>query len=333
LLYKILTGDRFTTAVIILLIAIGIWMPAFLSPEIVSVRDSESFMPFYSLLSLGLEGNLMLSRILAFGIMILEAVMLVRINAKFVLIQQRTFLPALFFVILAGHSPVLLQMNPVLPAVLFLLIVLDIIFHSYRDEPNSYRFFEAGIFLGLGSLFYAPLIYMLLFIWIANAVQRPFYWREYFFPFLGSLIPYIFVFAFIFFEDKSIPEFLSRIKSNFVFSFNFPEYHWVYWGFAIYLAFMILLAGVFMMSVFQFRKIYIRDYFMVLFWLFICGTVVFIFLSGFNTEISYIIAISVSYILANYFINARKIIANKMLLYLFLGYVIFLGVNNFMRIF
>jgi hypothetical protein len=326
--YKIITGDRFLSAFIILLIAFGMWIPAFLSPEIIIDRQVSGAMPFYSILIPVLEGHVLWSKILAFGLVLFESVLLVRINARYILVQQKTFLPALFFIAIASHSPVLLQWNPVLPATVFIILVLEIIFRSYRDEPNSYRFFEAGILLGLGSLFYAPLGYLLVFIWIACGVQRPFYWREYFFPVLGFLVPYIFVFAVLFFWDKSLMDFVEKLKSNFVFKIDFPQYPWIYWVFAAYLALLILVAGVYLLKVFQFRKIYIRDYFKVFFWLFIAASLVYLFLSGFNTGISYIIALPISYILTNYFINARKGLGNKLLFYLLLGYVFILALNN-----
>jgi hypothetical protein len=223
-----------------------------------------------------------------------------------------------------------MQWNPVLPAAVFLTLVLQIIFKSYGDDPNSYRFFEAGIFLGLGSLFYAPLVYLLVFIWLAGMVQRPFYWREYLFPVIGLLVPYVFVLAFLFFGDKSIPEFFMMMKSNFVFESGFPEYLWIYWIFAGYLTLLIVIASVYMLKVFQFRKIYVRDYFMVLFLLFVTVTIVYLFFSGFDTGISYLVAISMSYMLTNYFINARKSVGNKVMFYLLIAYVVFLAVNNFL---
>jgi hypothetical protein len=209
---------------------------------------------------------------------------------------------------------------------MFLILVLDIVFRSYRDEPNSYRYFEVGITLGVGSLFYAPLAYLLIFIWFAVMVQRPFYWREFIFPLLGLLVPYIFVFAFLFFTDKSIPEFLFILKSNFTFDIKLPEYLWIFWIFIGYLVLLIIIATIYLLKVFQFRKIYIRDYFMVLFWLFITGLIIFAFFSGLNFRIIYMLAIPISYLLTNYFVNAKKSIGNKILIYVFLGYTLFLAI-------
>ena len=322
--YKIILSDRFQTASIIFLYALCIWMPAFLSPEIIYTGD-ENYMPFYRLTNRLFEGHILLSKLVSFGLMFFEAILLVRINIKFVLMQHKTFMPALFFVVLAGFNPILMQWNPVLPAALFVILVLDIIFRSCHNDPDSYSYFNAGILLGLGSLFYAPLIYLAGFIWLAIMVQRPFYWREYLFPILGILIPYIFVFAYLFIADQDITDFLLVLKSNFIIHPGFPKSHWIYWVFAGYLALLLAIANVFILRVFQFRKNYIRDYFLILFWLFIISSLLYIFISGYDIGITYLIAIPISFMFANYFINARKNTGNKMLLYMLLCYVLFMA--------
>jgi hypothetical protein len=332
MLYRIITGDRPLTVFIIFLIALGIWIPAFLSNEIIPYASSSDAMPLYVLLASALEKLPFLNRFFALFLVLLEAFMLVRINARFVLIQQRNFLPALFFIIVAGHAKDLLQLNPALFGAFFIILVLFIIFLSYRDEADSYRFFEAGLALGLGSLFYAPLIWFLVFIWIASAVQRPFFWREYFFPLIGLLVPYAVVFAYLFLSEKSIPELITVLISNLHWISSFPDFNWTYWVFAVYLTLIILIASIFLLKVFQFRKIYIRDYFMVLFWLFNCASAIFIFLSNYNRGMTYIIAIPVSFIFTNYFINARKNFGNKLLLYILLIYIAFLTIYNILSI-
>lgn len=324
MLYKIITGDRLVTAGLIFLIATALWIPAFLSPE----SYSDQSMQVFSIINTFSGEKSLLSVLFAFVLMLFEAFLLVRINAKLVLVQQKTFLPALFFILIASHIPELLQWNPVLPASLFVILVLEMIFRSNNDQPNSYRFFESGILLGIGSLFYLPLVYMLVFIWIACLVQRPFYWREYLFPVLGLLVPFLFVFSFMYLKDKNIPELIQKLQSNFAFSFSFPVFGWQRLVFSVYTGFLVLVASIFLLKVFQFRKIYIRDYFLVLFWLFTISFLMYLFLTGFNNGIIYLTAISISYILTNYFMNARKSVLNKLVLYILLGFVLVVGVMD-----
>lgn len=329
--YRVITGDRFISAIIIFLIAVLIWSPAFFSFEQAEIVVDSSGMPFHVFLSNSINSEHFISHISTFFLLLFEAFLLVRINARYILIQQKTFLPALFFIIITSFTPELHIWNECLPATLFVILFLDLIFGSYSDEPNTYKIFEAGILLGLGSLFFLPLVYLLPFIWIACMVQRPFYWREFVFPVIGLILPYIFLFSILFFTEKSIPDFFNLMKDQFIFSFTFPHFVWIYLAFITFLTLLILMASVYLLKVYQFRKIYIRDYFMVLFWLFISALLIYFLFSGFNIGAVYLIAIPVSYILTNYFITAKKSLGNKILLYSLLGLSFFLSASSFFK--
>ncbi len=75
---------------------------------------------------------------------------------------------------------------------------------------------------------------------------------------------------------------------------------------------LILIASLYMLRVYQFKKIYIRNYYMIFFWLFVSSLVFFV-LTRFDPGIIYVFALPVSYILSNYFINSRKTLGNRIL--------------------
>lgn len=328
MLYRILTGDRFLTIVFILIIGIGIWIPFFIGSEITLNRQYGTGMPFFQYTNTLLSGRLFLSRLLSAVLVFIEAMLLVRINGKYVLIQKRTYLPALFFVLIVSSNKELLEWNPVLPAAVFVIIVLDILLGSHKNSPDSYRFFDTGIILGLGSLFYAPLVFIIAIIWISKIVQRPQFWREYLFPILGFIVPYVFLFAILFFRNEHFPTFFNNLSQNILFGIEFPEFHLTYWIFIAFLAFLVALSSIYFLGVFKFRKIYLRDYFLVLFWLFIITVIIYLFLSGTNPGIGYLMGIPLSFILSNYFINSKKSLPNKLLLFGFVMYILFLSYSS-----
>jgi hypothetical protein len=49
--------------------------------------------------------------------------------------------------------------------------------------------FDAGLLIGLASLFYLPYAFLLVVIWASISVIRPFHWREYVLPLLGTALP------------------------------------------------------------------------------------------------------------------------------------------------
>ena len=316
MLYKLITGNKNLTVFIIFLICLIIRIPSFFSDEARGFEVQEIQMPFHSLLIHLLQGNVLLSRIIAFIFVLIQSFLLYRINLRFVLIQKRTYLPFLLFVVLTGFIPELHSLNEVLIASLFIILATGILMSSNEAESNSYKFFDAGLMIGLGMMFYSPMIYFLIYLWISTSVLRSFYWREYVYPVLGIIIPVIFYLAWLFLNDLSLIDFFERFGSSL---FNgFPEFtiDWPGKLFIAYSALIILLSSIYMLRVFQFRKVYIRSYFMMLFWLFVISMMIFVLVSGFYVEMIYIISIPVTFIMTYYFTTNRESWLNKVLLYL-----------------
>ncbi|MCK4920519.1 MAG: hypothetical protein KAS71_05700, partial [Bacteroidales bacterium] len=91
---------------------------------------------------------------------------------------------------------------------------------------------------------------------------------------------------------------------------------------------IIMISSIYMLNIFQFRKIFIRNYYLVFFWIFVISLIVFVFFSSLDMGIAYIIGIPVAFILSNYFYNARKTIGNRILFGMILIVFIFNGLNQ-----
>ena len=63
--------------------------------------------------------------ILSFLMVSLMAFLLVNFNTTVFFIHERTFLPALFYVLLGGFFPDHQLLNPVLPASIFLMLAIN----------------------------------------------------------------------------------------------------------------------------------------------------------------------------------------------------------------
>ena len=274
-------------------------------------------MPLYALIDGIFVNKISLSKFIAFLFLLFQAIMMIRINARYVLIQERTFLPAFFFLVISSFFPSLLHFSPFIFGSFFILMMLEIIFSVYKAEANSYRFFESGLLIGIASLFYAKLIFLLPFLWIISLILRPFFWREWLFPVLGLSVLYLIVLSILFLGDKAPMSIFDTLSESLHFNYSFKT-DWTNLTFSGYLFILILMASIYMLKVFQFRKIYIRDYYLSFFWLFVLSLLIFVFLSGFEIGMIYILAIPISFILSNYFINSRSIRVKNILFMLFL---------------
>ncbi len=328
--YRIITGDKALSTLFILIIALLTWMPAFFKPEFIS--PSLSFqMPLDYFIRGTLRVNVLILNLIAFLLIIIQGFMLVRISTKYIVVQKRTFLPALFYIIISGYIPELQQLNGLLIANFFIIFIINILIISPASEPNSYGFFNTGLFIGLGSLFYAPLLYFLLFIWISTLILRTFYWREFLFPVLGIITPYILLLGGMFLYRINLTEFFEMMidqlyNGSHNFNMDLPNKIFV-----TYTILLFLIANVYLLKVYQFKKNYIRNFFLIMFWLFIITLIVFTIVSGFNKYLTYILSIPIVYILTNYFVTTRNTWGNKLLLYIFILGIIFVSMNEWMK--
>ena len=84
---------------------------------------------------------------------------LTRISVNYLIIQRRTQLPALFLISnssFAFHGELF---SGAIIASIFILLAMDRLFGSIDKQSPSLRFFDAGIILAFGSLFYFNIVF------------------------------------------------------------------------------------------------------------------------------------------------------------------------------
>lgn len=286
---------------VILILSIGLWLPSFLhAPGTLFFFDKAS-MPLYKLFTNMMTVDSMVGRILTFLLILLQAFLLVRMNTRFIFINNRTYLPALFYILLTASVPALQRLNPVIFSGFFLILALDQIFDSYKVNRLAYEFFTASIFMGIATLFYPYMLYFSFILWVSLATLKPFRWREWMFTILGYLVPFYFAFSYfyVFFnQPKRLWDDFSSVLLN-----NFPSVHYSIpiIVFACFILFLMALASQYMMKTYGSKKILPRKAFAIFLWLFILSVVIYLLNKNVSAEILYIAAIPVSFLMAHYF--------------------------------
>jgi len=318
MLLRFFSGDRPSNAFWAGFLALLLWIPSFLSDYTFAFEYPEKPMVLYGLIQSIFSHHPRISKIFAFLFTLLLAYMIDRINSRYILIQQRTLLPSFFFLMITSFFQITHHFSAFLFASFFFLIAIELIFSVYKAEPDSYRFFDAGLLIGLAGIICLRFIYLIVFIWIVGIILRPFYWREYIFPLLGMFLPFAITGGIHYFVHGDLNLFIDVLKQNFLIHQLTFQGTYINLAFAGFMVFLIFIVSVYMLKVFQFRKIYIRNYYLALFWLFIVSLVIFVFLSGYGSRMIYVLAIPVSFILSNYFMNSRSRRAKNILFTLFL---------------
>ncbi len=287
------------------LIGISLWIKSFLHPHPMSFFYDSHPMPLYALtLSLVSKGKA--SILLALALLIITGFMLIRLNTRFIFIQDRTHLPLFFYLCITGGMVFLHQLNPVVPASIFILLALERMLASYRIDRLSMNPFEASFLLGIASLFYAPAGLFLVLLWFAQALLRPSYWKEWLYTILGFALPYIFLYGYYYLSGRDFHvqtrELLTFLEQN----PHTPALSVTYRIYIGYILLMVLISSIFMLRVFQAKKILARRTFNLLFWWFILSIAIYFLVPSASYEMIIIAVIPVSFILAHYF-NYTKI--------------------------
>lgn len=135
-------------------------------------------------------------------LLLLLSIYLLRINQRFMVISQPTYLPAFLFVLYASIIPDLQRFTPVLPAAAAYIYMIEVLFRHYELRRIAFTMLKVSFFIGISSFFYAPALYMLIPLWIGMALLRPFFWREWVYSFIGISLPFIFYLAIGFLQDS-----------------------------------------------------------------------------------------------------------------------------------
>ncbi|OFX21194.1 MAG: hypothetical protein A2041_04840 [Bacteroidetes bacterium GWA2_31_9b] len=327
----ILKSNRPFVIILAIISGIALWSFTLFHQPVLEFQADTISMLFYKLLIGLFKNNILFLTVFAFILVIIQGLLLVWVNQKFILINFRTFLPAFFYIIISSSFVAIQMINPILIGNFFIFFALFNIYKIYRSDYALNDIYIAGFFTAIASLFWAPFAIFILLIWIALIILRPFIGREWIVSILGFLTPIFFTFLifYVFFDNNTLINILNNIKLEYTSITDFKNIHLSYILFYSLLFLIILIASLNLISSFQNRKIKTRKYFVINFWYFIIGLGIFLFFKRSSFEIIYILSIPISYLLSDYFYSFKKNhIQNAILILLYAG-LIYIQIAHF----
>jgi hypothetical protein len=302
------------TVFLIVIVLILLWIGAFLKlKEGFSLYFDLDPMPLYGVISDLTGTHPVPGLFLSFILLSVMIFLMVNLNTVFFFINERTFLPALFYILLSGLFPQYQLLNPAIISALFLMMAIKRIMESYRVQGTAYSFFDAGILISVGSLFYINLIWFGLITFIGILLLRPFNFKEILLSIIGLLTPFILAIAIYYVLGRDPFDFLNIIVYNMFekedeFAFN----PFTIAGIA-FTGLLMLMAITQLFMVIGTKKIQSRKVFSVLLWIFIISVVVYFLIPSVSIEMIWITAIPVSYYLSHYMIFVRRKVITEVL--------------------
>ncbi len=316
MLLRLIKNNRAGGIVFIIILMMLLWLKSFLHPVMI---EPDKSMPFYDAVFGWISQTKILSVLTGLVFYAILIVLIVRFNVIHFLLEDRSYMPAVFFLLLNVSFPHPLQINPFLISTVFMVLALLILIKGDEHRADPLALFNATLLLAVGSLFYLKVIWFIPFLWITAAVIRPLKWRGLINPILVLSMMALFhvCYYWVFRDDLSL---FTRILHNNleIYDVQVPHFETAVWILFSYLFLLIAVSSFHLLSRYQARKIIIRKLYKVLFMLFVYCTLFYILISGYNPEVIILLAIPVAYLFSNYFQRKKNHWIHEVMIWIWL---------------
>lgn len=184
------------------MIAALIWAPSIIVPETYFEQNST-----FSLLDINLhwiEAHASIFIWVSFLITLISALAVNQILREYDLVNMHSTAGLLVFILFTSALPMLASVNSfILINVMLIMCILGILKLSVVENPISVVF-NASFYLGIASLLFTPLVYLIVFIWIALLMNRHLAFRNFLISIAGMLLPYLFIFTWFYLQETAI---------------------------------------------------------------------------------------------------------------------------------
>jgi len=206
--YKSGTFLQFAIFAVILVLT---WLPAFVHPVMPAISQFDG--PLYSHLVITIGRFPILSVSVALALVIIQAFILFYVFQANGFFKRTNFLPAIIILLAYSWNIHYQTLHAMLPAGIMLIISLNAIMKMYGRQAAFHQVFTAAFSTGIAALFYIPLAYLLVMIWLSLITYRVSSWRDYAVSLVGFTVPVIYYFSWLFLNDEW-PEGLRRLADS-----------------------------------------------------------------------------------------------------------------------
>ena len=312
-----------------LVVAVLLWLPALLKPEGYSFYNGENQGLLYAPLFSVTEKYPLLQVIIALLIVLFLSFLIQQIKISFSLIKIRTKLAAAVFILLSGGFTALHTLHPVYFAAIFMMLALYSLFSVFNNPEPVTHFFNAGLFISLGMLFYFNTAVLLpAFLFSVSVMRREPRFRDYVVLFIGFLVPWLFAFSYAFFADR-LNEVLFIFRDNIMTPVSHFFKNYLLIGYGSLLILLTLIGSVKMMQVYDMSKVSTRKYFSVLFIIFFFTILGFTLIPAASQEMLILSIIPLSFLIANLFTTINSVFWSEFLFTLLVLATIFMQVARY----
>jgi hypothetical protein len=242
----------------------------------------------------------MAANVAAFLLVFFQATALNITIGRYRVASELSLLPGVFYCLFCSLMPDFLVLSSVLLANTFVILALFYLFDTYKNSYVAGRIFDAGLWLGVASLFHFS--YILFIIWgiIGLGILRGLRGKEFLMFIIGYSIPFFLLSVFCFWHGI-----LPQVGNHFLFNinlFNFIRYdsQTLYVKLGVLSLVLLLVLGA-STQFFSRRNMTVQKYLSILYWLILLGGLTITFQSGVSLVHFLVVSVPVGVLLSMVF--------------------------------
>ena len=193
--------------VVIALMAIALWIPAFVSGK-VTMGLNEPVIPIFNLVDRLLSFSPIAQHAFAFLLLVLETLIFNAIMVNNQIVGKVGTMGAFVFVLLMSLTRTQTNFYPFALSVFFILLAISNLFEVYQLPNPELNLLKAGVFVALASMCYFPAIILIVWVFVSLPIAKKGSLRLQLIPIFGFLFVYFlyFVGVFIFGDFRALLE-------------------------------------------------------------------------------------------------------------------------------
>jgi len=320
ILLRLFKDSRATGILGILLLSVAVFLRSLIHP---GPLEPYVGMPFYRLIFGAIHTVPFVDRLAALLMVWLLGYLIIQLGARYVLLDQRSYMPGLFLLLFSFALSPAQQVSPPLVGAIFYLMAFNIYFDVHEKPPDTILAFTGSLVLALGCMFYIKLMWFIPLIWVGLSTLRSVSLRELIYPLVALALLFLFLFTWYWGVMNDAAGFASLLRENLSFRSAYQPSHssvFIYMG---YLLFLVILASIYMVNRFQVRKTAAQLIFQTMFYMFIAGILFFVLIARYEPTSLVYIGIPVAFILSNYFHRRKNTWVHELELWICIGLLVY----------
>ncbi|MCQ2608268.1 MAG: DUF6427 family protein [Bacteroidales bacterium] len=320
-MFQFLQRNTSFNLILLPIIVLLLWGSNLLHPEVfVSHYYDETPMIFYQPLMAIQHWNVFAGQLVALLLITANILLLIRTNTSIRLIEKRSIVYVLLYILFSSCLQDFRQLNPMQPALFFVILGMVALFKMYKNERELRTIFECGVYFSIATLFYAPTIYLTILIFIGLITLVSFYWRQWLAAIVGVLTPFALLFTLAFCFD-ALPQQIAVWRANLLTIHSDLTLTLVPIIYSVFLALVFIISAFYSLTR-GIKKVSIRKFYLIFaFFLAIILSAAF-FIPYVSMDILFFGLLPVAIYITNYMVNIRQPILAEVLFMIIIAFVV-----------